>query len=91
MKDVKELLNKEERSIKAIEEHKNILANIGKEKEELGIKKVAELQEILEALGCSHLLNGNIVEAVTNISINKGKVVEIVSEVEVVKEVEVIK
>lgn len=89
MKDVKVLLNKEEQARIAIEEAKNVLANVETEKQELGIKKVAELQEILEALGCSYLLESNIAEAVTKISINKGRIVEVVKDREVKVEVKV--
>lgn len=43
MKNVNELLKKEQQA-------KDILANIGREKEELAINKLAELKEILAAL-----------------------------------------
>ena len=76
MKNVNELLKKEQQA-------KDILANIGREKEDLAIKKLAELKEILAALDCSYLLETTTIEKVVEraISINKGKVVEVVKEV----------
>ena len=76
MKNVNELLKKEQQA-------KDILANIGREKEDLAIKKLAELKEILAALDCSYLLEMTTIEKVVEraISINKGKIVEIVKEV----------
>lgn len=76
MKNVNELLKKEQQA-------KDILANIGREKEELAINKLAELKEILAALDCSYLLETTTIEKVVEraISINKGKIVEIVKEV----------
>lgn len=76
MKNVNELLKKEQQA-------KDILANIGREKEDLAIKKLAELKEILAALDCSYLLETTTIEKVVEraISINKGKIVEIVKEV----------
>lgn len=76
MKNVNELLKKEQQA-------KDILANIGREKEDLAIKKLAELKEILVALDCSYLLETTTIEKVVEraISINKGKIVEIVKEV----------
>lgn len=70
MKNVNALLKKEQQA-------KDILANIGREKEDLAIKKLAEVKEILAALDCSYLLETTTIE----------KVVEKVVEVEVVKEV----
>lgn len=76
MKNVNELLKKEQQA-------KDILANIGREKEDLAIKKLTELKEILAALDCSYLLETTTIEKVVEraISINKGKIVEIVKEV----------
>lgn len=76
MKNVNELLKKEQQA-------KDILANIGREKEDLAIKKLAELKEILAALDCSYLLETTTIEKVVEraISINKGKIIEIVKEV----------
>lgn len=76
MKNVNELLKKEQQA-------KDILVNIGREKEDLAIKKLAELKEILAALDCSYLLETTTIEKVVEraISINKGKIVEIVKEV----------
>lgn len=76
MKNVNELLKKEQQA-------KDILANIGREKEELAINKLTELKEILAALDCSYLLETTTIEKVVEraISINKGKIVEIVKEV----------
>lgn len=76
MKNVNELLKKEQQA-------KDILANIGREKKELAINKLAELKEILAALDCSYLLETTTIEKVVEraISINKGKIVEIVKEV----------
>ena len=56
------------------------------ERRSLGEKLVAELNESLIALGCEDLIASNET-VVNNVSINKGKVVEVVREVEVVKEV----
>lgn len=76
MKNVNELLKKEQQA-------KDILANIGREKEDLAIKKLTEVKEILAALDCSYLLETTTIEKVVEraISINKGKIVEIVKEV----------
>lgn len=70
MKNVNELLKKEQQA-------KDILANIGREKEDLAIKKLAELKEILAALDCSYLLETTTIEKVVEraISINKGKII----------------
>lgn len=46
MKNVNALLKKEQQA-------KDILANIGREKEDLAIKKLAEVKEILAALDLS--------------------------------------
>ena len=78
MKNVKELLKKEQQA-------KDILANIGREKEELAINKLTELKEILAALDCSYLLETNTIEKIVEKEIEK--IVEKVVEVEVVKEV----
>lgn len=76
MKNVNALLKKEQQA-------RDILANIGREKEELAINKLTEVKEILAALDCSYLLETTTIEKVVEraISINKGKVVEIVKEV----------
>lgn len=76
MKNVNELLKKEQQA-------KDILANIGREKEDLAIKKLTKVKEILAALDCSYLLETTTIEKVVEraISINKGKIVEIVKEV----------
>lgn len=74
MKNVNELLKKEQQA-------KDILANIGREKEELAINKLAELKEILAALDCSHLLEAKTIERILEKAIiKKGKVVEVVKE-----------
>lgn len=74
MENVKELLKKEQQA-------KDILANIGREKEELAINKLAELKEILAALDCSHLLEAKTIERIVEKAIiKKGKVVEVVKE-----------
>jgi hypothetical protein len=74
MKNVNELLKKEQQA-------KDILANIGREKEELAINKLAELKEILAALDCSHLLEAKTIERIVEKAIiKKGKVVEVVKE-----------
>lgn len=74
MKNVNELLKKEQQA-------KDILANIGREKEELAINKLTELKEILAALDCSHLLEAETIERIVEKAIiKKGKVVEIVKE-----------
>lgn len=74
MKNVNALLKKEQQA-------KDILANIGREKEELAINKLAELKEILAALACSHLLEAKTIERIVEKAIiKKGKVVEVVKE-----------
>lgn len=74
MKNVNELLKKEQQA-------KDILANIGREKEELAINKLTELKEILAALDCSHLLEAETMERIVEKAIiKKGKVVEVVKE-----------
>lgn len=74
MKNVNELLKKEQQA-------KDILANIGREKEELAINKLTELKEILAALDCSHLLEAETIERIVEKAIiKKGKVVEVVKE-----------
>ena len=70
MKNVNELLKKEQQA-------KDILANIGREKEELAINKLTELKEILAALDCSHLLEAETIERIVEKAIiNKGKIVQ---------------
>ena len=74
MKNVNELLKKEQQA-------KDILANIGREKEELAINKLTELKEILAALDCSHFLEAETIERIVEKAIiKKGKVVEVVKE-----------
>lgn len=74
MKNVNALLKKEQQA-------KDILANIGREKEELAINKLTELKEILAALDCSHLLEAETIERIVEKAIiKKGKVVEVVKE-----------
>lgn len=74
MENVKELLKKEQQA-------KDILANIGREKEELAINKLTELKEILAALDCSHLLEAETIERIVEKAIiKKGKVVEVAKE-----------
>ena len=74
MKNVNELLKKEQQA-------KDILANIGREKEDLAINKLTELKEILAALDCSHLLEAETIERIVEKAIiKKGKVVEVVKE-----------
>ena len=86
MKNVNALLKKEQQA-------KDILANIGREKEELAIKKLAEVKEILAALDCSYLLETATVEKVVekevnpvNVTITKGKIVELPGRVQVVQD-----
>ena len=57
MKNVNALLKKEQQA-------KDILANIGREKQDLAIKKLTEVKEILAALDCSYLLETATVEKV---------------------------
>ena len=66
MKQVNKLLNKEKQAKEAIKEAQNVLANIGAEKEQLGVQIIAEAQEKLDVLGVGYLLsnNTNIVEKV---------------------------
>ena len=74
MKNVNALLKKEQQA-------KDILANIGREKEDLAINKLTELKEILAALDCSHLLEAETIERIVEKTIiKKGKVVEVVKE-----------
>lgn len=74
MENVKELLKKEQQA-------KDVLANIGREKEELAINKLTELKEILAALDCSHLLEAETIERIVEKAIiKKGKVVEVAKE-----------
>ena len=74
MENVKELLKKEQQA-------KDILANIGREKEELAINKLTELKEILAALDCSHLLEAETIERIVEKAIiKKGKVGEVAKE-----------
>lgn len=82
MKNVQALLKKEQAA-------REVLANIGTEKEALAINKLTEVKEILTALGCDYLLETNTIERIVEREIEK--IVEKVIEVEVVKEVEVIK
>lgn len=78
MKNVQALLKKEQVA-------REVLANIGTEKEALAINKLIEVKEILTALGCDYLLETNTIEREIE------KIVEKVIEIEVVKEIEVIK
>ena len=85
MKNVNELLKKEQQA-------KDILANIGREKQDLAIKKLTEVKEILAALDCSYLLETATVEKVVekevnpvNVTITKGKIVELPGRVQVVQ------
>lgn len=64
MKNVNALLKKEQQA-------KDILANIGREKEDLAIKKLAEVKEILAALDCSYLLETTTIEKVVEKEIEK--------------------
>lgn len=86
MKNVNELLKKEQQA-------KDILANIGREKKDLAIKKLTEVKEILAALDCSYLLETATVEKVVekevnpvNVTITKGKIVELPGRVQVVQD-----
>ena len=86
MKNVNELLKKEQQA-------KDILANIGREKQDLAIKKLTEVKEILAALDCSYLLETATVEKVVekevnpvNVTITKGKIVELPGRVQVVQD-----
>lgn len=78
MKNVNELLKKEQQA-------REILANIGKEKEDLAIKKLTELKEILAALDCSHLLENSTVERIVEKEVEK--IVEVPGPIQVVKDV----
>ena len=64
MKNVQLLLNKEKQAKEAIVQAQNVLANIGQEKEELGIQILAEAKEKLDILEVGYLLNANIAERV---------------------------
>ena len=86
MKNVNALLKKEQQA-------KDILANIGREKQDLAIKKLTEVKEILAALDCSYLLETATVEKVVekevnpvNVTITKGKIVELPGRVQVVQD-----
>lgn len=86
MKNVNELLKKEQQA-------KDILANIGREKKDLAIKKLTEVKEILAALDCSYLLETATVEKVVekevnpvNVTITKGKIVELPGRVQVIQD-----
>lgn len=86
MKNVNELLKKEQQA-------KDILANIGREKKDLAIKKLTEVKEILAALDCSYLLETATVEKAVekevnpvNVTITKGKIVELPGRVQVVQD-----
>lgn len=79
MKNVKELLKKEQQA-------KDILANIGREKEDLAIKKLTELKEILAALDCSYLLETNTIEKVVEKEIEKIVEVQVPGPIQVVQD-----
>ena len=86
MKNVNALLKKEQQA-------KDILANIGREKKDLAIKKLTEVKEILAALDCSYLLETATVEKVVekevnpvNVTITKGKIVELPGRIQVVQD-----
>lgn len=64
MKLVNKLLNKERQAKEAIVEAQNVLANIGQEKEDLGLQILAEAKEKLDILEVGYLLNTNIAERV---------------------------
>lgn len=81
MKNVNALLKKEQQA-------KDILANIGREKEDLAIKKLTELKEILAALDCSYLLETNTIEKVVEKEIEK--IVEKIVEVQVPGPIQVV-
>ena len=74
MKQINEILNRQKQALEDIKKAKNVLANIDAEIEQLGTQILAETQEKLAILGVSHLLNTTF-ESVTNVTINKGKVV----------------
>ena len=79
MKQINEILNRQKQALEDIKKAKNVLANIDAEIEQLGTQILAETQEKLAILGVSHLLNTTF-ESVTNVTINKGKVVEVVKQ-----------
>ena len=64
MKSVNKLFNKERQAKEAIVEAQNVLANIGQEKEDLGLQILAEAKEKLDILEVGYLLNTNIAERV---------------------------
>ena len=85
MKNVQMILNKEAQLVKELEAVKI-------QKEEMAVNALADAKEILKALNCEYLLNSNTtIERPVNITINKGKVTQLVKEKEVVKKVEVVK
>lgn len=80
---VQEVLKKEEMM------RKNLEAQLLQEREAMAMNMIAETNEVVEALGCQHLIANNSIT--TNITINKGKVVEKVVKVEVPVEKTIIK
>ena len=63
------------------------LKQVAVEKEQLAINVLADADVLVRELGCEHLLNTNtesttVVENIVNVSINKGRIVEVVKEVE---------
>ena len=86
---VKEILVKEEQM------RKNLEAQLMQERETIAMNMLTETNEIVEQLGCGHLIANT--NKTVNVSINKGKVttvkeiVKVEVPVEVIKEVEVVK
>lgn len=82
---VKEVLKKEEMM------RKNLEAQLLQERETIAMNMIAETNEVVEALGCKHLIATNNNTVVTNVTINKGKIVEKIVKVEVPVVKEIIK
>lgn len=81
---VKEVLKKEEMM------RKNLEAQLLQERETIAMNMLAETNEVVEALGCKHLIATNNTTT-TNITINKGRIIEKIVKVEVPVVKEVIK
>lgn len=81
---VKEVLKKEEMM------RKNLEAQLLQERETIAMNMLAETNEVVEALGCKHLIAINNTTT-TNITINKGRIIEKIVKVEVPVVKEVIK
>lgn len=81
---VKEVLKKEEMM------RKNLEAQLLQEREAIAMNMLAETNEVVEALGCKHLIATNNTTT-NNITINKGRIIEKIVKVEVPVVKEVIK